>query len=726
MWTGLAAYSGKKCPPLFPPLDGGRAVTNQQKAQSLLRFLSSVCSHQSDSDPRWDPNQTAEVREYLRTHAADFISTSAQESYNCAFTKHELTLAISKLKKSSPGCDGIPSWFFKNCGATAKRCLLIFVNSAFAAGVLPGLCKNADIVPIPKPGRDSSLEKNYRPISLLLIISRLFESMIHRRLYFWAEKNSHIPSTQAAYREYSNSIHPLIRLTQDIRSGFNYGKQTFAVRLDLKKAFDSVNGDYLCFVLHKMGLRGCMLSWVRSFLSDRRYRVVRPGVTEYVDFGVGVPQGSGLSPLLFILFISECSHLLHCPHAEYADDITLWYSGSCPYTIRAMLNADLRVIERWARRMRLQFGDKNQYYLFHPSGAPAINIERIGGLQFYSTSLTRATDFVLLGVHFDHALTFKWHLEHLEAKIKRRANILRCVRAAKLVNNAEALLVLYKGWIRPKIEYASEIYGTFAPTHAQALERVQALCLRIILGATKSTPHVILQNEASVSSLSSRRRQQCLLTFVKVLALPPRHVLRDALRAWWARDVGFEGILLSPRTFFGSAFHFHHQLFGCVPPRELPCGYSNPVSLPPWSSLYVPPRRIDLHMQFRRHLRESTRRLQLANVLRAPASSWYSSMHPPMRRIWLKCLPRGGVNLRVIVRLRSGYTHVGGMLPFLPEARCPECGAVDTVEHLLCSCIALFGARSRLYATVSRLTDAPITVAPTATARFVVEAKRWP
>jgi len=73
---------------------------------------------------------------------------------------------------------------------------------------------------------------------------------------------------------------------------------------------------------------------------------------------------AGLSPLLFILFISGCSSQLHCSHAEYADDITLWYSGSCPHTIRAMLNADLRAVESWAQRMRLQFGDKNKYFVF--------------------------------------------------------------------------------------------------------------------------------------------------------------------------------------------------------------------------------------------------------------------------------------------------------------------------------------------------------------------------
>ena len=743
VWRGLTAYTGKKYPPLYPPLGGGHAITNKQKAHALLIFLSKVCAHQTDDDPRWDASFTKHVREYLALNDFDFNDLAADDGLNSGFTMHELNLAIDKLKHSSPGCDGMPSWFFKKSGDVARQCILVFVNTSFSIGILPDACKHGDIVPIPKPGRDHTQEKNYRPISLLLIISRLMESMIHRRLYYWSESNSHIPSTQAAYRSYSNSVHPLLRLTQDISSAFNTDKQTFAVRLDLKKAFDSVNGEYLCFVVHRMGLRGRMLAWVRSFLTNRRYRVVRPSTTEYVDFGIGVPQGSGLSPLLFILFISECSHLLHCSHAEYADDITLWYSHSCAHTIRAMLNEDLRTIEAWASRMRLQFGDKNEYFVFYPTQATALDIDSIGGLQFYSSNLTRAENFTLLGVHFDHGLTFGRHIQHIEASAKRRANMLRCVRASKLVKNSEALLVLYKGWIRPKIEYASEVYGTFAKTHANTLERVQALCLRTILGATQSTPHIILQNEASVSSLASRRRQHCLLTFMKILSLPQSHVLQEKLRYWWRRDSGFEGLMLKPSTFFGRALHAHYEVFECYPPRALPPAYTNPASLPPWSSVYTPPRKLDIHMQFRRDLRERTRAQQLRQLRLTHSASWYNALHPTSRRVWMRCLPTGGVLLRIITRLRTGYTSIGAMLPYLPETRCPGCGAVDSVEHLLFSCISHFAARELLFNEVTRLTDQPVTITlllgfscfvsnevlraiTTATARFVVSAKRWP
>ena len=171
-------------------------------------------------------------------------------------------------------------------------------------------------MPIPKPGRDHRLEKNYRPISLLLIVSTLLESMVHRRLYVWAEKNSHI----AGYRAYSNSVHLLIRLTH----------QVFAVRFD---------GDI--FALHVIARayeERSVPGIVFSFQIDAIELCDRARRSKLTFELVYRKAQSGLSPLLFILFISECSDLLHCAHAEYAYDIIQWYSHSWPHIIKAMLN----------------------------------------------------------------------------------------------------------------------------------------------------------------------------------------------------------------------------------------------------------------------------------------------------------------------------------------------------------------------------------------------------
>ena len=135
--------------------------------------------------------------------------------------------------------------------------------------------------------------------------------------------------------------------------------------------------------------------------------------------------------------------------------------------------------------MRLRFGDKNKFFLFHDVGAVPFDLKRVGGLHFYAQELEQASECVLLGLHLDTSLTFKTHVDNTITATKRRANMLRCLLGTRLIYNAKALLILYKGWIRSKIEYASEVYCTFAASHAKRLDTVQNMCLRTIFGSRK-------------------------------------------------------------------------------------------------------------------------------------------------------------------------------------------------------------------------------------------------
>ena len=146
--------------------------------------------------PQWDFQFKNEFRAYLEQHAQDFVSTDTSQSYNCPLTLQELHLTLENLKSTCPGSDGLSPWFFKECGEITRTCLLRFFNASLASGRLPKAFKCADLIPIPKPGRDLSHAKGYRPISLILVISRILESIMHRRAYYWAESCNQLPPTQ--------------------------------------------------------------------------------------------------------------------------------------------------------------------------------------------------------------------------------------------------------------------------------------------------------------------------------------------------------------------------------------------------------------------------------------------------------------------------------------------------------------------------------------------------
>jgi len=689
----------------------------------------------------WDADFTAEISSYLHRYRADFGSLDKSQPYNCELTAREFEHVVGNLKDSSPGADGIPPWFFRNSGESARKVVLTHCRTAFAQGRLPDKSKEADLVPLQKAGRDLTLEKSHRPISLLLVITRVCEAIINRRFYHWSETNFHIPDSQFGFRHHSSSVHPLLVFTQQIRAGFLRGQQTVMVRLDIEKAYDKIFCDGLRHTLHRMGLRGRLLSFISNFLQGRRYRVVRPAVTEFLDFNIGLPQGSSLSPILFTIFIAECAHLLECPHVEWADDITLWYTGGDHSAIISMLNRDLRTIESWARRLRVSFGDKSEYFTFYKRGNTVIDVDRLGGLRFFSKQIRPADKCVLLGVHFDHELTFGSHIDHLEAAATRRVNRLRSLRGARLVNNAEALLILYKGWIRPLLEYASEVFCTIAPSNARRLEQVQSACLRSILGARKNTPAVIVNNECGVSSLATRRSQAVLRTFYKILAMSDSHPLRVQLAEWMESDRIFEAIEVRPLSYFGAVVDTHQCVLKSLAPATLP-GFRNVAPLPPWNHFHLDFKLFDVQRGFRISIRHAIRGGQMLSLRATAAASQYVHWHPSSRRDWMRCLPKGGLHLRIISRLRSGYADVGPCGHYGDVLPCPGCGGADDIPHMLRDCPAYADERTRLYAAIEDLLGHPVTMTDllgfsstlsatrlrditTLTAKFVVAIRRF-
>ena len=704
-WAAIHRFTGKLSATAFVP------VEVQTSDSGIANFL--IGNFAAESAPIDEHSQylcqqfSSEVALYLDKHTKDFDDLESKEAYNCEFSIQELTRVLEDIKvNTAPGADNLPPWFYAHCGEHARWCILETHNDSFRSGTLPTPHKDSDLVPIPKPRRDRTLAKSYRPVSLTLVNARVSETMIHKRLYHWAEENNHIPPTQAAFRHHHSTLDPLLRLTQAVHEGFAKNQRTLCVALDLSRAFDKVCPARMRYRLHKLGLRGRMLAWISSFISNRRYRVVRPATTAYTTFGIGVPQGSGLSPLLFTLFIAEISHLLHCDHAESADDITLWYSSWDDRTTIDMVNEDLRTIELWARKWGMYFGDKNSFYDFYRT-KDGMNVKDLGSLQFFSKQVQRATDFCLLGVHLDHGLYFNHHCQAILASGRRRRNILSALLGRRLVNNAPALLVAFKGFVRSKIEYASAVYSPIAKSHQLELERFQSSCLRVVLGARKNTPVEILNNEASTSSLSSRRDAAVLRTYMKILALPITNPLRESLRKWQQTTRPYEIATgcSTPRSFFFVAEQTYSKYFYVAPPRTPAINMSFPIPVPPWNIFYKAANKVDILKEFRRTLRQKSRVSQMVKLNSARSTFWYCQHHPPKRRDWLKCLPLKRVLQKIVIRLRSGYAAIGffthsdnAVLP------CPSCGAYDSIRHMLLDCNANYVERTILFEQVAAAT----------------------
>ena len=319
-----------------------------------------------------------------------------------------------------------------------------------------------------------------------------------------------------------------------------------------------------------------------------------------------------------------------------------------------MVNEDLRTIELWARKWGMFFGDKNSFYDFYRTKG-GIDVDGLGGLHFFSNPVKRAEDFCLLGVHLDHGLYFNKHCEAILASGRRRRNIMSALLGRKLVHNAPALLVAFKGFIRSKIEYASAVYSPIAKSHQLELERLQSSCLKIVLGARRNTPALILNNESSTSSLSSRRDDTVLRTFMRILALPITNPLRESLSSWreFTRPYEVAAGGSAPRSFFFVAEQTYFKYFQVPLPRAPAKDMSFPIPVAPWSIFYKAPNKADILKDFRQTVRKKTRVNQMVELNSARSTFWYCQNHPVERRNWLlQCLPLKRALHKIVVRLR--------------------------------------------------------------------------
>ena len=216
-------------------------------------------------------------------------------------------------------------------GNLAKEKLLRFINRTWKEGQLPSSWRTANVTPILKKGKPAGQPQSYRPISLTSCIGKLAERMINIRLYHWLEKNQLLDDVQAGFRKGCRTEDQLFRFVQSTIDGFQNGKSTIAVFIDLQQAYDRVWRKGLLIKMRNMGIHGKMLKWIQSFLNNRTIQTTVDGATSSKKtLEEGLPQGSALSCTLFLIFINDLPPVLNIHKALFADDLVIWTTEKYP------------------------------------------------------------------------------------------------------------------------------------------------------------------------------------------------------------------------------------------------------------------------------------------------------------------------------------------------------------------------------------------------------------
>ena len=325
------------------------------------------------------------------------------------------------------------------------------VNLSFETGVFPDILKLAKVIPLHK--KESKLEYlNYRPISLLSVFSKIYEKLIYTRIYSYLVKKDMIYSKQFGFRSSHSTNHAIISLTEHIRYLLDNGHYVCGIFVDLEKAFDTVNHNILCKKLDFYGLRGNVNKLLQSYLSNRKQYVSLNGFDSKVkDVTCGVPQGSSLGPLLFLLYINDFRLCLsESGSGHFADDTFIIYNSKKPKTIETVINTELKHVVKWLRLNRLSLNASKTELIFFHSKRHTLNYDNIS-IKFCGTKLTPVDHVKYLGMYIDKHLSWNVHIQELCKKLSRANGILSKLRYNVPLNTC--LQVYYA------IFYSQLIYG---------------------------------------------------------------------------------------------------------------------------------------------------------------------------------------------------------------------------------------------------------------------------
>ena len=273
----------------------------------------------------------------------------------------EVAKFIRGMKKSHSSYCGIPGKFLHIISAPISYSFSTLLNNMFEIGHFPEIWKIANVTPIYKRSGVKNEKENFCPISILPTLSKVCESVVHERLLSHCTMNNIISDRQAAYMRGDSTMTQLLYIVHFIRKNWGYSKIVQGAFLDISSAFDKVWHNGLIAKLSQIGIDGSLATFFKSYLSNRKQCVIIEGEkSTLLDIEAGVPQGSRLGPLLFIIYINDIINDIESEILLFADDTTLLASGKDPAETSAQINRDLIRISEWAKKWKVTFNAKRQ------------------------------------------------------------------------------------------------------------------------------------------------------------------------------------------------------------------------------------------------------------------------------------------------------------------------------------------------------------------------------
>lgn len=415
------------------------------------------------------PNSTIDPITYLSVNSNSHIFLNPVDESECL-------KIIMSLKNSRVGLDHISIGLFKQYSYFYVHVICDLINICFSTGKFPKYLKIARIVPIHKKGSFSD-PNNFRPIAILPFMSKIIEKCIHSRLICFFDQMDILSSCQFGFRSGISTSDAVLDLVEAQYEALNEGYYSLNVFVDFRKAFDTIDRNILLRKLYAYGIRGVAFDLISDYLSNRYQFVSINGASSTVrEVNLGVPQGSVLGPLLFLICINDLPNISESfKSVIFADDTTLVFKNSNLSILENICNNELEKFYQWTLSNRLSINvDKTFFNIVTNNHIPT---ESPIAINLCNQILARKSVITFLGIIFDEKLKFTDHIAHISNKIAKSIGILSMLKNSV---PPAILKTLYYSFVYPYISYCCSVWGSTYSVHLQPLIVLQKKVIRII------------------------------------------------------------------------------------------------------------------------------------------------------------------------------------------------------------------------------------------------------
>ena len=505
--------------------NGTKITSDQGKANILNRFFSSVFT----------------VEDQVTVPKIE-IPNDIPEQAHLHITENQVIKVLEKLKTDkSPGPDGIHNKVLHETKNEVVVPLTKIINKSLSEGCIPDRWREAQVIPVFKKGNRSD-PNNYRPVSLTSTCCKIMETLVRDSVMAHLLSYNLLANEQHGFCSKRSCCTQLLEAVHDWAEALDTSDPVDVIYLDYRKAFDSVPHSRLYEKLNKYNINGQIKTWIRDFLKDRKQRVVVNGKYSQVeDVTSGVPQGSVLGPLLFLLFVNDLPDDVQSVLKLFADDSKLYRKVRSPLDAEA-LQRDLNALSDWSHKWQLSFNvEKCKVMHLGKPNRQHTYFMKDGSIETLISSVEVEKD---LGIVFDSELKF---VEHIEEVCNKGHQRIALIRRTFNYMDGKMFLVLYKSLIRPMLEYCSTVWSTMFKKDSEKLEKVQRKATKLV-GSIRDKDYPSRLRHLDLPSLVYRRRRTDLLQVYRYFSGLDQFRGEELFQVDSGRTRGHHRKLIKPRA----------------------------------------------------------------------------------------------------------------------------------------------------------------------------------